>query len=122
MQVRPITIAIIPAMATARAAHTATSLGDGRVLIAGGFADGSPATRTTELYDARAARFMTGPPMGTARQSHSATKLADGRILVAGGMSGGEYLASTEIFDPRTGRFQPAAPMREARSSTRTTC
>jgi hypothetical protein len=93
-------------MGTARAAHTATLLADGTVLVAGGFdATGTPAA-TAELYCA----VTAGPPctapnvgtfqpvavnMGSARMAHTATLLPDNTVLVAGGND-----ASTPTFPP----------------------
>jgi hypothetical protein len=103
------------AMSSARAAHSATSIGTGRVLIAGGF--GGAGSRSTELYSAASDRFTSGPWMGTARHSHTGTVLRDGRVLIAGGMDGSAYLTSAEIYDPVRNSFSPTAgAMTTARS------
>jgi len=103
-------------MDTARAAHTATLLPDGTVLIAGGFGGRNDTYyASTELYDPAARALRPLPPMGARRAAHTATLLADGRVLLAGGFDG-EYLASAELFDPATGRFMPTGPMTTARS------
>jgi hypothetical protein len=88
---------------TGRFLHTATTLPDGRVLIAGGFTRAmsttcpatSPAmTRCFDLtgnseafvYDPATARFFSVQGgMRQARGGHTATLLGDGRVLVAGG-------------------------------------
>ena len=72
-------------MLEARAVHTATGLGDGRVLLAGGCATAgcSTATRATELFDGR--RFVAGPRLATARDGHTASPLPGGGVLLAGG-------------------------------------
>ena len=84
----------------ARAAHTATALTDGRVLLAGGCATTgcSTATRATELFDGR--HFTAGPRLVTARDSHTATPLPDGTVLLAGGFEreGAPPLASAELI------------------------
>jgi hypothetical protein len=106
------TLVGVASMSLPRAAHTATSLEDGRVLLAGGL-DG--AGGTAEIFDPVANVFArTGSP-GVARAGHTATLLNDGRVLVAGGLNG-DYLSSTEFFDPVRGGFEPGPAMREPRS------
>lgn len=92
-------------MAVDRAAHTATALLDGGVLVAGGFVEkGSPVG--AELYDGDTGRFSPLPPMVETRHSHTATLLPDGKVLIAGGYGAGTTtLASAELFDPRTNTF-----------------
>lgn len=105
-------------MSTPRAAHTTTTLGDGRILVAGGFTGTEAGVAGAELYDPATDRFSaTAGAMATARQSHSATVLPDGRVLLAGGYGpGGDYLDSAELFDPVTGSFVPTGAMHSARA------
>lgn len=99
-------------MGTARAAHTATALPDGRVLVAGGFTGEENSAAGAEIYDPSSGRFAPSAPMIMRRHSHSATPLPDGRILLAGGYSAeGNYLASAELYDPATSTFVPTGPM-----------
>ncbi len=109
---------IIPAppMATARMAHTATTLRDGRVLVAGGFAGVSQAAVSAELYDPAANRFLALPRMLAPRHSHTATLLRDGRVLLAGGYAADGTTASAEVYDPVTRRFVATGAMRAARA------
>ncbi len=104
------------AMAASRAAHTATPLPDGRVLVAGGFLDrGSPVG--AEIYDPRTSNFTASVPMIDTRHSHTATNLADGRVLIVGGYGAGtRTLASAELFDPQTGTFRRTGPLGAARA------
>lgn len=103
----------MPSMSEARAAHTATTLLDGRVLIVGGLSSG--ATASAELFDPVARRFMVTGSLRVARASHTATLLPDGRVLIAGGYNG-TWLASTEVYDPLSGTFTAGPDMNEARS------
>jgi hypothetical protein len=104
-------------MGNARAAHTATVLPNGHVLLAGGFTGAEEALSDTELYDPGPAHFSPSGPMRTPRHSHTATLLPDGRVLVAGGHgAAGTYLSSAEIYDPASGTFAPAGAMQSARA------
>lgn len=93
------------AMHIERAAHAATLLENGQVLITGGFGQGDNTyTDTAELYDPTSSDFNFTGNMAMRRCCHTATRLSDGRILIAGGFNG-EYLAAAELYDPRTGNF-----------------
>ena len=105
----------VATLRTARAAHTATVLPTGEVLVAGGMTDGGGSLASAELYDPLRNTVESLPAMGERRIDHTATLLRDGRVLVAGGYNG-EYLASLEIFDPATRRFQRAGSLTEGRS------
>ena len=112
----PVLNAFLPTggMAHGRYAHTATLLGNGTVLIAGGF--GSDIA-SAEIYDPATGTFSSTGSMGvsrligqfplqfrvTGRHSHTASRLPDGRVLLAGGSPGPSLDA--EIYDPATGTF-----------------
>ncbi|MBI1731064.1 hypothetical protein HYR53_10695 [Candidatus Acetothermia bacterium] len=97
----------ISSMLTDRAAHTATRLADGRVLIAGGFGQGDNSYRASaELYDPSTDRFAATGSLASGKCCHSATRLPDGKILIAGGFNG-QYLDNAELYDPATGTFTP---------------
>lgn len=107
---------IIPTgkMQTVRAAHTATLLKNGKVLLVGGFA-GSSSLSTAEIYDPALKTFASVGLMSTARSGHTATLLPNGQVLVAGGYNG-SYLSSTEVFDPQTQIFSTGHVMNTPRS------
>jgi hypothetical protein len=92
--------------------HTATLLGDGRVLLVGGTLVDTSDT-STELFDTAAGASELGPALATARAQHTATLLRDGRVLVAGGndSSPGTELASVELFDPAVGTLEAGPDM-----------
>lgn len=99
-----------------RAAHTATALPDGRVLVAGGFTQPDKPERA-EVYEPSARRFAPVAAMRAARHSHTATLLANGKVLIVGGFGdGATILTSAEIFDPASNIFTPTGSLRFARS------
>jgi len=85
-------------MTTPRYAHTATLLGDGTVLIAGGFGSrsGDPAPFTAEIYDPASGTFSRTGDLTTARGEHAATLLLDGTLLI----TGGDGVGTAEIYRP----------------------
>jgi hypothetical protein len=112
-------------MATARSAHSATLLADGRVLVCGGstpsgsLAQGYANNTSVEVYDPALNTWKPAAPMMTARAHHTATLLADGRVLVTGGEDD-HYrpVATAEIYDPVIDAWTPsAATMASARST-----
>jgi WD40 repeat protein len=97
-------------MAVARQGQTATLLGTGDVLIAGG------QSATAELYDPATGTFArTGSTSGP-REDATATLLADGDVLLAGGSRGSAQLSTVELYDPGTGTWTPTGSMPVARS------
>lgn len=107
-------------MNTARAAHTATLLKNGKVLICGGFAGNNNFISSVEMYDPSLNVFRQVGNMTVPRVSHSATLLPDGKVLIAGGYDG-NYLSSTEIFDPQSETFTPGNDMKTSRMGHTTT-
>ncbi|MEI7703517.1 MAG: putative Ig domain-containing protein [Deltaproteobacteria bacterium] len=84
---------------------TATVLGSGRVLVAGGQQQELPSTlATATLYDPTARTFAGAGSMGTARAYQTASLLPAGNVLVAGGSSGAAALASADSY-PASGGF-----------------
>lgn len=94
-------------MSTVRTGYTATLLGNGKVLVAGGWVPGTGPLATAELFDPATGTFAATGSMGTARSDHTATLLNDGRVLVAGGTDSNVDFATAELYDPTTGKFMP---------------
>jgi Kelch motif/Galactose oxidase, central domain len=99
--------------------HTATLLGDGHVLIAGGWTSGNP-TSSAELYDSTTNTFTRIKDMTQARADHTATLLDNGKVLIVGGMQRDagslKALASAELYDPSTGTFEKTGSLETARA------
>jgi hypothetical protein len=103
-------------LVTTRINPSVTALSDGRIMVAGGCADGTCATplASTEIYDPATGTFSPGPNMLQRRTFHSSTLLADGRVLFYGGKGygagapDGGYLyplVTAELYDPATNSF-----------------
>jgi hypothetical protein len=102
-----------------RAFHTATTLPNDLVLIAGG---GDPLFRAltgAEVYDlVHDSWTPTATPMHDARLLHTATLLQNGKVLIVGGYDAGAsnfnhqvVAKTTELYDPSTNSFQWEAQM-----------
>jgi hypothetical protein len=94
--------------------HTATLLGNGKVLIAGGarLDSLSPLVSTTldsaEIYDPATGLFTpTTGSMTTPRRGHTATLLRDGKVLISGGYWYTYGSFHSELYDPVTDAFSP---------------
>jgi hypothetical protein len=99
-------------MSVPRVFHTATLLGNGKVVIAGGDNRYGTTYSTAELYDPATGLFtLVGNMMTTERSGHTATLLTNGKVLLAGGASVGGSSSSAEVFDPTTEEFTPTGSM-----------
>ena len=72
--------------------HTATLLGNGKVLVAGGLSS-SGILASAELYDPATGMWSGTGALTTARAVHTATLLPNGKVLVAGGFNSSGFLA-----------------------------
>jgi WD40 repeat protein len=107
-------------MSIGRDQCTATRLGNGTVLIAGGaqlLPDGSGSVLdTAELYDPVTGSFGLTGTMTAARQGPTANLLPNGKVLITGGVDNdGVVLDTAELYDPTTGLFSPAGHMTTSR-------
>jgi hypothetical protein len=105
-----------PDMREARFAATATVLGDGTVLIAGGAANQAAASAVAEIYQPALNGFILTGGMLSGRAHHTATLLKDGRVLIAGGIGkDGRPVRAAELYDPASNQFLPTGNMLQAR-------
>jgi len=103
-------------MSNNHAAHTATLLPDGAVLVAGSYdADGAPAS--AELFNPSTGSWIATGGMIYGRAEYTATLLPDGRVLVAGDFNGLSGATSAELYDPSTGTWTATGRMTEGRSA-----
>ncbi len=112
-------------MAGARTDHTAIALPNGKVLIAGGQANGT-ALASAQLYDPGTGTFSAAAPMASARYLHTAVYLPSvDMVLVAGGLDSSlNVLASAELYDVKLNVWKPTGTMgtgRYAHGCVRTT-
>jgi N-acetylneuraminic acid mutarotase len=115
-------------LVTGRVYHTATTLCDGTVLLAGGRDANSNYLSSAEIYTpttdsfASAGSGKTGG-MITARAFHTATLLPDCSILIAGGANSKGSLNAAELYVPgvstsgksAAGKFVALVPMNSSR-------
>jgi hypothetical protein len=105
----------VATLRAARAAHTATTLPSGSILLAGGMTEGDGSLASVERFDPRDNSIHEVGSLAVPRAGHTATMLPDGRVLVAGGYNG-DYPTSLEVFEPSTNQFRNAGSLIEARS------
>jgi N-acetylneuraminic acid mutarotase len=84
----------------ARAAHTASVLTDGKVLVTGGFhVNSEMKLNSSELYDPLTEKWTTTNSMKNSRAAHTASVLTNGNVLVTGGYGADQpYLDSAEVY------------------------
>ena len=109
-------------MGSARQAHTATLLPDGRVLVAGG-GDAGYFISGAEIYNPAAGNWTPTGSLVSARGIHTANLLPDGKVLAAGGnynsFSAPTIVASSssELYDPATGTWTASGSLNAPRST-----
>ena len=103
----------------ARAAHTATLLQTGDILIAGGTETNNinaVALAEAEVYHPSTGTFSVVGSMSTARIDHTASLLPDGKVLMTGGYDGANFIGTAEVYDPTTARFTSTGSLQTARN------
>ncbi len=95
--------------------HTATTLADGRLLVAGG-QNPLRYLPTAEILDPATGTWTLTDRMSQARSDHVAVFLEDGKVLIAGGRNEHGALLSTEVYEPTTETWTSAGDLNTARS------
>lgn len=103
-------------MAVARSFPSATLLGNGKVLVAGGSLPGASETASAELYDPVSGVWAPTGSMSQARFGQTALLLGNGEVLVAYGITNGHgQVTSAELYDPNIGTWSltgsPSTPL-----------
>ena len=103
-------------LGVAVAFQTATLLGDGSVLIAGGTIWGSTASSAAYRYDRKTGAIVESGRMAQPRWGQTATLLPDGEVLVSGGATTyhgeiGSVTARAELYNPHSNQWRQAASM-----------
>jgi len=97
-------------MSTPRYDHSATTLLDGKVLLAAGWNGGS--LDSAELYDPNSGSTLPSGLLTYGRYNHTATLLKDGKVLFIGGYNSFIGAVPTaEVYDPTTGQFTPVGDL-----------
>ena len=105
-------------MTETRSGHTATLLGNGRVLAAGGIAGTSanPLLRSSaELYDPTLGTWSVTGGFATARAYQQAVLLASGKVLLAGGETQCCVTAASDLYDPGSGAWASTGALSKPR-------
>jgi hypothetical protein len=102
-------------LSVARAAHTATLLRNGTVLVVGGM---QGAGTTTEIYNpARRTFSPSGKTVSERAGGHAAILLPTGSVLLTGGWAGPAVTASAERYDLGTNTYSVTGTMSSPRSA-----
>ena len=93
----------------ARSRHSASLLGDGRIVVLGGasetVAGPGGALAAGEAFDPETGEWTAITPACSGRFGHSAILLDDGRLVLLGGQSDALVTTSVESYDPETDRW-----------------
>lgn len=102
-----------------RMVHTATLLGNGKVLVVGGMENNdsnlSGLLDSAELYDPVSGTWTATSSLSSPCAFHTATVLRNGQVLVAGGQNQSSLLSRAVLFDPVTGQWTSTGSMNTAR-------
>ncbi|MBI3298308.1 MAG: hypothetical protein HYZ75_09105 [Elusimicrobia bacterium] len=104
-----------PALIQARAWHSATQMGNQKVLIAGGAnnfnaLENQGILSTVEIFDANSNTISPAAPMAARKMHHTANLVGEGRVNIYGGLGNitTSYFLGSQVFEsPSTLRMTP---------------
>ena len=107
-------------LAEGRHHHRAKYLGDGKIMVIGGYVGsrgilGGTPTRTTELIDVNTGAVTSGPSMTFPRSEFPMIELPDGDIVVLGGYAGGTSQSSVERYSVADKQWTVIGSMQDSR-------
>lgn len=109
-------IPLLENMKTLRYDHTASTLNNGKVLVAGGTTKYGTTTNSTEIFDEKVKSWSNTNSLNFARAFHTSTVLESGKVLVvAGRENNSEALSSVELYDPNSGQWTLTGSLAQAR-------
>lgn len=97
----------------ARSDHTATLLGNGLVLVVGGY--NNSYLSSAELYNPTSGIWTSTGALIDGCAYYTATLLVNGKVLVVGGLGSSGALSSAELYDPTTGIWTATGALAQAR-------
>jgi hypothetical protein len=102
-----------------RTGHTATYIGSGRVLVAGGENDNGVLS-SCQVYSSNDNTWRDAAPLNLARRNHAAAAMPNNQVLVFGGDNNG-FLTDVELYDPPNNIWITINPMQLSRAGHQVT-
>ncbi len=101
------TFTVTGSMSVPRTGQTATTLPNGKILIAGGHSCTVTCVYyySAEIYDPSTGLFTPTGSLAAASQSPTAVLLQNGKVLFLDGLVGGAVASATRVYDPSSGTF-----------------
>lgn len=101
-------------MQTARVAHSASILPDGKALVCGGVKN-TRVLASCEVFDPKTSTWQNATPMNEARAYAEMISLPNGDVLAFGGRNDFGDLITAEVFSPGTSQWKPVGNLNVAR-------
>jgi N-acetylneuraminic acid mutarotase len=105
----------IAKMNVKRQGHSATTLANGHVIVAGGWDDRSKSVRSAEMYDASANKWVSIDDMIDAHGYHAAAAQNDTVYVLGGRDEKGKVVWTAERYDEARHKWQRVAALLCAR-------